>query len=200
MVDIMSFTSAGYVSDAVGRLKTDRAVVWIAVVMTGLLIAIRLWTQLADRISQVGWTRGHTSGLEDPALAQLAVRLGIVFAMILSTVFQGLYLFLCAVVDEKILQGTMVPVREDKGTDGKTGLGPAVFVGLCATVPVQLVALIANVSAPKEYPATFVWLFAVAVATIVWTWRRPAMGRAGTRGKVTSAALLLAVGAISLVL
>ena len=79
-------------------------------------------------------------------------------------------------------------------------MGPAVFVGLCATIPVQLAALIADVSAPKEYPAAFVWLFVVVVVAVAWTWRRPAMGRAGTRGKVTSAALLLAVGAISLVL
>lgn len=200
MVDVMSSASANHGSDTVGHLKTDRAVVWTAVVMTGLLIAIRLWIQLADRISQVGWTRGHTSGLEDPALAQLAVRLGIVLAIVLSTLFQGLYLFLCAVVDEKILPGIMVPVRESKGADGKTGLGPAVFVGLCATIPVQLAALIADVSAPKEYPAAFVWLFVVVVVAVAWTWRRPAMNRAGIRGKVISTALLLVISAISLVL
>ena len=165
----MSSASANHGSDAVGHLKTDRAVVWTAVVMTGLLIAIRLWIQLADRISQAGWIRARTSDLGDPALAQLAVRLGIVLAIVLSTLFQGLYLFLCAVVDEKIL-------------------------------PVQLAALIADVSAPKEYPAAFVWLFVVVVVAVAWTWRRPAMNRAGIRGKVISTALLLVISAISLVL
>ncbi|MEV4736980.1 MULTISPECIES: hypothetical protein [unclassified Microbacterium] len=181
--------------------RTDRLILWAAVLATVVVMIVRLSGQLLERITADDQVRDLAAGLDDPALAELAVRMGVMLAVVISAVFQIIYLFLCATVDEKLLAGVMVPTGRRADRKGRRpALGPAVVVGIAATLPVQLTALAFGLTAPKDSPFLGVWLLVLVAVVSVWACTRPALRDRGPRGRILLVAVLVVVAAISFLL
>ncbi|KNY04838.1 hypothetical protein [Microbacterium sp. GCS4] len=181
--------------------RTDRLILWAAVLATVVVMVVRLSGQLLERITADDQVRDLAAGLDDPALAELAVRMGVMLAVVISAVFQIIYLFLCATVDEKLLAGVMVPTGRRADRKGRRpALGPAVMVGIAATLPVQLTALAFGLTAPKDSPFLVVWLVVLVAVVSVWACTRPALRDRGLRGRILLVAVLVVVAAISFLL
>ncbi|MBG0716911.1 hypothetical protein G3N18_02255 [Microbacterium sp. 2C] len=181
--------------------RTDRLILWAAVLATVVVMVVRLSGQLLERITADDQVRDLAAGLDDPALAELAVRMGVMLAVVISAVFQIIYLFLCATVDEKLLAGVMVPTGRRADRKGRRpALGPAVMVGIAATLPVQLTALAFGLTAPKDSPFLVVWLVVLVAVVSVWACTRPALRDRGSRGRILLVAVLVVVAAISFLL
>lgn len=179
---------------------TDRRILWAGVLVTIFVMAVRLSAQLMHQIEANPQVQELASSLDDPALADLAVRMGVTLAVVFSTVFQIVYLFLCATVDEKLLQSVMIPSRRIDRKGRPAGLGAAVLIGIAATVPVQLVALVFGVVSPKESPFAYIWLAILVASTIAWVQTRPTIRALGARARIVAAMLLVITATISLLL
>lgn len=182
-------------------LRTDRRILWGAVLSTVVLTGFRLSGQLLDHITDDARVRELAAGLDDPALAELAVRMGVTLAVVISAVFQIIYLFLCATVDEKLLAGVMTPTGRRADRKGRrAGLGAAVAVGIASTLPVQLVALVFGLTAPKDSPYVVVWLLVLVAAVSAWACTRPALRHRGRRRSILVVTTLVLIAAISFLL
>lgn len=181
--------------------RTDRLVLWAAVLATVVVMIVRLSGQLLERITADDQVRDLAADLDDPALAELAVRMGVMLAVVISAVFQIIYLFLCATVDEKLLAGVMASTGRRADRKGRRpALGPAEIVGIAATLPVQITALVFGLSAPKDSPFLAVWLVALVAAVSVWACTRPALRVRGPRARVLLVTVLVVIAAISFLL
>lgn|GEM_PF-1983219 len=187
-------------TDAHARV-TDRRILWAAVLATIAVTIVRLSGQLLERITADAQVRDLAAGLEDPALAELAVRLGVTLAVVISAVFQIIYLFLCATVDEKLLTGVMTPTGRREDRKGRLpGIGPAVLVGIASTLPVQLAALVFGLSSPKDSPFAVIWLVVLVAVVSTWACTRPALRERGRRARILLVMILIVVAAISFLL
>lgn len=181
------------------RHVTDRMILWGCVLLTVALTAARLSAQLFERIEADARVQDLASGLEDPALADLAVRMGVLLAVMMSVVFQIIYLFLCATVDEKILQSTMTTTRNRTNRKGRrVGIGPAFLTGVAATVPVQVTALVLGLSSPKDELLLYIWLAILVALCTTWACRRLMSGARMTRNRIIVTVILASIAAISL--
>lgn len=180
---------------------TDRRILWAAVLATVAVTIVRLSGQLIERITADAQVRDLAAGLEDPALAELAVRLGVTLAVVIAAVFQIIYLFLCATVDEKLLSGVMASTGRREDRKGRLpGIGPAVLVGIASTVPVQLAALVLGLSSPKDSPFAVVWLIVLVAVVSTWACTRAAFRGRGRRARILLVMILVIVAAISFLL
>lgn len=180
---------------------TDRRILWAAVLATVAVTIVRLSGQLLERITADAQVRELAAGLEDPALAELAVRLGVTLAVVISAVFQIIYLFLCATVDEKLLSGVMAPTGGREDRRGRLpGIGPAVLVGIASTLPVQLAAMVLGLSSPKDSVLTIVWLLVLVAVVSAWACTRAALRRRDKRTRILLVMILVIVAAISYLL
>jgi hypothetical protein len=171
------------------------------VLATFVVMIVRLSGQLLERITADDQVRDLAAGLDDPALAELAVRMGVMLAVVISAVFQIIYLFLCATVDEKLLGGVMAPTGRRTDRKGRRpALGPAAIVGIAATLPVQLMALAFGLIAPKDSPLLAAWLVVLVAGVSVWACSRPALRARGPRARVLLVAVIVGVAAISFLL
>lgn len=196
-----ALTTQGNPSDTLRPVRvTDRRILWAAVLATVAVTIGRLSGQLLERITADAHVRDLAAGLEDPALAELAVRLGVTLAVVISAVFQIIYLFLCATVDEKLLRGLIASTgrREDR-KGRRPGIGPAVLVGIAATLPVQLAALGFGLGSPKDSPIAIAWVVVVVTAVSIWACTRPAVGH-NRRGRTLRVTILMVIAAISFLL
>jgi len=180
------------------RTRTDRRVLWGAVLALGVLTTVRLSGQLLERIASDAQVRGLTADLHDPALAELAVRAGVTLAVVASVIFQGLYLLLCATIDERLLPGAMITTGVCRGGERRTGVGFAVLVGAGATIPVQLVALTLGVAAPKDSPLLYLWLIGLVTVAAALPIRRSSASGRSARTWLLVPLILAAVAALSL--
>ncbi|MCJ1685527.1 hypothetical protein [Rathayibacter sp. VKM Ac-2927] len=186
---------------SVSLFRTDRLVLWTAMLFTVAVTVVRLSGQLLERITTNDRVRDLAAELNDRALAELAVRMGVVLAVVISAVFQLVYLSLCAMVDEKVLVAVMTPTRRRVDRSGRRpAVGPAMIVGIAATLPVQLAALALGLASPKDSPLLAVWLVLVVGGVFGFVCSRPAFRARGSRARVLLASLLVVVAAISFLL
>lgn len=178
---------------------TDRWILWSVISALGLVTVLRLSLQLFERIHADSRVQALASELGTPALAGLAVRVGVTLAIVFSVVFEVMYLLLCAAVDERLLPATMAVTRSPARADGSgAGVGPALLVGAAATIPVHLVALLGDIASPKDSPLLFVWLIVVVVLGTAWALRRLPIVSRGRRTWLVLVSALIVIAALSL--
>lgn len=179
--------------------RTDRWILWSGAGALLVLSTMRLAVQLFPRIESDDRVLAITAALEDPALADLAVSVGVTLAIALTALFQTMYVFLCAAIDERLLPGTMAATRSHVDGEGRwIGVGPAVLVGLASTLPVQILAVSLAVTAPKDSPLLAVWLTALVTIGALWARRRLRPSARGRRNTSLIVVALACVAAIAL--
>lgn len=180
---------------------TDKIIFWIAVSLIVALTVIRLSETLLERITVNERVHELAAELGEPALADLAVRVGVTLAAVISAAFQIVYLSLCAAVDEKLLPRLMASTRSRSDRRGRRpSFGPAMLTGIAATLPVQLVALVLGLSSPKNSPLVYVWLLILVTVMAMWACTRPPVRASGARKQILVSVFIGLVAALSLLL
>ncbi|GGI12422.1 hypothetical protein GCM10007377_00880 [Galliscardovia ingluviei] len=182
------------------RNTVDRRIVMVGVISFVAVMVSRLSMQASQQIEENIQQYGLSASISDPTLMQLAVRIGITLAIIISTAFQILYLYLCVDVDEKILNSLILPIGKVSSREKYTGLGMATLSGLLVTVPVQVAALVLNQTSPKNSIWFYAWIVTVVITMTMFSWNRISAGKNNTKSRISVMAILFCIVAISILL
>jgi hypothetical protein len=120
-----------------------------AVVVTAPTLRSEVDRQLAgsDAVGQV----------HDPALADLAINIGMLLAVLLFMLVLALYLSLASVMDRSLFRPRLRP-------NGRGPIGLFFIVAACCTVPVHAVSAAFSIAGPKDTPLFYVYVMAVGIA------------------------------------
>lgn len=137
------------------RRKTRRLTIWIFFLITSAVTTARTAFQLHARVAEKADELPMADELDDPAMLELAIRIGTVLASVLTAVFLLLYLYLCVTVDEKLFPGLMLRIPAVRY------IGPTTMIAALSTLPIQLIALGGGIQAPKNSVVVAVWVITV---------------------------------------
>lgn len=179
-------------------LVVDRLVVRGCVLITFIITLLRVTTgEIFDRVLNDTELQEAASEIEEPAIVELSVWVGIVLSMIFSIIICSAYFSLCAMLDEKVMPRLIIPLRVNKKGE-KVGIGASLIIGILCIIPVQIVALLLGVLEPKSLIYLHIWLLIVWVGVVVWICRRLAALKISVRRRIIASSILAAATILSL--
>lgn len=179
-------------------LVVDRLVVRGCVLITFIITLLRVTTgEIFDRVLNDTELQEAASEIEEPAIVELSVWVGIVLSMIFSIIICSAYFSLCAMLDEKVMSRLIILLRVNKKGE-KVGIGASLIIGILCIIPVQIVALLLGVLEPKSLIYLHIWLLIVWVGVVVWICRRLAALKISVRRRIIASSILAAATILSL--
>lgn len=177
--------------------RTSRPVLWAALTIIAILLTFRLTVQLPSRISETISSLPESSELSTPGLNQLAISAAVLIALFVSILLHLIYLGLCVALDNRILASKMLRLST-RAADPHTnsGVGYALILGVLVTAPIQLVALLSDVTQPKQTGWALSWIAVCTVSVCAaLCFRHP---RPIGRNRTISVAIVVALASLSL--
>lgn len=177
---------------------TDRLVVWACVLITFIITLLRIVTgEIFDRVLNDTELQEAASEIEESAIVELSVWIGIVLSVLLSIIICSIYFSLCAILDEKVMPKLIISLRVNKKGE-KVGIGASLIVGILCTIPVQIVVLLLGVLEPNSSIYLHIYLLIVWMGAVVWIYQRLAVLKISVRRRVIASSILATTAILSL--
>lgn len=173
---------------------TDRRILWVLTAVPILLVVWRTTTQVGSRAREIATHLPATEKLEDPALLDLAISVGVMLACITFGVGLILYFRLSAFVDDRFFRDTLIGTSASVDCGGRRrGIGPALAVSVASVVPLQLTSLVFSITSIRDTWYSYGWVaISLCVIVIIWVprWKLHAFSRKRVAGSVITVALV----------
>jgi hypothetical protein len=130
---------------------------WVLVYLLTVAMVAATTPTLRSEVHQQLARGDALEQVHDPGLADLAINIGMLLAVLLFMLVLALYLSLASVMDRSLFR----PRLHAKG-HGPFGL--FFIVAACCTVPVHAVSAAFSIAAPKDTPLFYIYVLAVGIA------------------------------------